>query len=85
MRTNHRPGPVIQIGEASSVYANSGRVEPVNTNLGVNTNWGPGPRNTNWGPGSINTNLGPGPGAKQRPGGGKYKYPQYEKVLLCFI
>ena len=33
-----------------------------------NTNWGPGPVNANWGPGT-------GPGAKQRPGTGKYKHP----------
>ena len=59
-------GQQIQTGETRSVCANSGRIEPVNTNLvpgPVNTSLGPGPwvvvggQGQDWGP-----SKGPGPG-----------------------
>ena len=79
VHTNHRPAPVIQIGETRSVCANSGRVEPVNTNFvpgPVNTNLVPGPVNTNGEPGPVNTSWGPSKG----PGAGKYKYPKISSI-----
>ena len=65
----------MQIEETMSVCANSGQVEPVNTNLvpgPVSTNLVPGPVNTILVPGPVNTNWGPGSG----PGAEKYKYPR---------
>ena len=86
MRTNHRPGPVNTIGEARSVCANSGRVEPVDANLvpgPVNTNLVPGPVNTNLVPEPVNTNWGPEPGlgAKQRAGGREIQIPLINRFL----
>ena len=62
----------MQIGETRSVCANSGWVEPVNTNLV------PGPVNTNLGPG-------PGPGAGKYKYPGNFNVTTYKYNLISLL
>ena len=76
MHTNRRSGPVnTNWGDMVGICKLRPWAELENTNLGVNTRWGPGPVNTNWGPGLVSANWGPGPGAKQRAGGRETQTP----------